>query len=237
MAPGAVVTATIANGPGNLTDWVGLFATGGPSANPLEWKYLNGSHTAPTTGQSGGGADVHDARDGGSYELRFFRNNTYTVLVTSATITAGPPSIALSATTVAPGAVVTATIANGPGNLTDWVGLFATGAPPTSAVDWKYLNGSRTAPTTGLSGATLTFTLPVTAGTYELRFFRNNTNTVLMTSATITVSPPSIALSATTVAPGAAVTATIANGPGNLTDWVGLFATGAPPTTPWNGSI
>ena len=36
MAPGAVVTATIANGPGNLTDWVGLFATGGPSANPLE---------------------------------------------------------------------------------------------------------------------------------------------------------------------------------------------------------
>ena len=166
----------------------------------------------------------------GTYQLRFFRNNTNTVLVTSATITVGPPSIALSATTVAPGAVVTATIANGPGNLTDWVGLFATGAQSKSALEWKYLNGTRTAPTSGLSGAALTFTLPVTANAYELRFFRNNAYTVLATSATISFGTPSIALSATTVAPGAAVTATIAFGPGNRNDWVALFATGAPVT-------
>ena len=35
----------------------------------------------------------------------------------------------------------------------------------------------------GASGAPLTFTMPLTPGTYELRFFQNNTYTVLATSA------------------------------------------------------
>ena len=88
---------------------------------------------------------------------------------------------------MAPGATVTATIANGPGNSPDWVGLFATGAPPARYLDWQYLNGTLTAPVPGLTGGTLTFTLPLTPGTYHVRFFLNNTYTVLATSATITV--------------------------------------------------
>ena len=52
---------------------------------------------------------------------------------------------------------------------------------------WKYLNGTQTAPAEGLSGAPLTFTMPATPGTYELRFFLNGSYTVLATSATITV--------------------------------------------------
>src|SRR6185503_19094980 len=154
-------------------------------------------------------------------------NNTYTVLATSVAIAVVLPSITPSATTVAPGAAVTATIANGPGTAGDWVALYATGAPPTALLQWQYLNGTHTAPTAGLSGATLTFTLPQTQGTYELRFMRNNTYTVLATSVPIAVVAPIITPSATSVLPGATVTATVANGPGTAGDWVALYATGA----------
>jgi hypothetical protein len=109
------------------------------------------------------------------------------VLATSVPITVGAPSITPSATTVAPGATVTATVANGPGNTRDWVGLLATGAPAANYLQWQYLNGTQTAPPSGLSGGTPTFTMPLTPGTYELRFFLNGSYTVLATSVPITV--------------------------------------------------
>jgi agmatine deiminase len=109
------------------------------------------------------------------------------VLATSVAITVVGASVTPSATSVAPGATVTATVANGPANAGDWVGLYATGAAVSAYLEWQYLNGTHTAPAVGVSGAPLTFTMPLTAGTYELRFFHDNTYTVLATSATITV--------------------------------------------------
>src|SRR6185295_12974493 len=116
------------------------------------------------------------------------------------------PNIALSATTVAASAPVTATIENGPGTAGDWVALSAEGASDGTYLDWKYLNGTQSRPATGVTGAAVPFTMPATPGTYNVRFFLNDSWTKLATSTTITVTaagPPSIALSATTVAPGA----------------------------------
>ena len=53
---------------------------------------------------------------------------------------------------------MTATLSGGPGNLTDWVGLYRIGAPDTEPTDWQYLSGTRTPPAAGLRSATLTFT-------------------------------------------------------------------------------
>jgi hypothetical protein len=231
---GAAFTATAANGPGNRMDWVGLFATGAPSANSLQWKYLNGTQTAPATGLTGGTPAFTMPDTAGTYQLRFFLNNTLTVLATSATVTVtagSAPTVTPSATTGTPGAPFTTTVANGPGHPLDWVGLFATGAPSANSLQWKYLNGTQTAPTTGLTGGTPAFTMPDTSGTYQLRFFLNNSLTVLATSATITVAAvgsPTVTPSATTGTVGAPFTATVANGPGHPMDWVGLYATGAP---------
>jgi len=184
------VTATIANGPANPKDWVALFTTGAPLASYVRAQYLNGTLTPPNPGLAGAALTFTLPLTPGTYVVRFFLNDSYTVLATSATITVAiPPSVTLSATTVAPGATVTATIANGPGNPMDWVALFATGAPPASYLRAQYLNGTLTPPDPGLSGGTLTFTLPVTPGTYHLRFFLNDSYTVLATSATITVTP------------------------------------------------
>ena len=113
------------------------------------------------------------------------------MLATSASITVAAPSIALSATTAVAGQSVTATIANGPANAWDWVGLYPTGATSATVnrLSYQYLNGLQTAPASGVSGASLSFALP-SAGTYELRFFRNNSLTVLATSGSITVQGP-----------------------------------------------
>ena len=95
--------------------------------------------------------------------------------------------MSLDTTTVAPGGTVTATIANGPGNTGDWVGVFASADTDSTYQDWKYLNGLKTKPGVGVTGANVSFTMPTTPGTYNVRFFFNDTTIKLATSATITV--------------------------------------------------
>src|SRR5438128_9808711 len=67
------------------------------------------------------------------------------------------PVVTVSPTIVVPGGVITVTIANGPGNPTDWVSLSSATAGDYSYLSWQYLNGSTTAPVLGLSTATLQF--------------------------------------------------------------------------------
>ena len=45
--PGSVITATVANGPGNPRDWAGLYPTGAANADYVAWQHLNGSETPP----------------------------------------------------------------------------------------------------------------------------------------------------------------------------------------------
>ena len=89
---------------------------------------------------------------------------------------------------------MTATVANGPANAADWVGLYRRGLPtPANRLAYQYLNGLRDAARQRRRvGPALTFTLPTTPGRTDVRFFRNNTFTVLATSDPITVLGPSI---------------------------------------------
>ena|SRR5579872_1263251 len=61
---------------------------------------------------------------------------------------------------VAAGSVVTLTISDGPGNTTDWVGLYAADAADANYLDWRYLSGSTVPPASGLSSATFEFPVP-----------------------------------------------------------------------------
>ena len=65
VAPGATVTATIANGPGNCWDWVGLYATGAPPAGYMRAEYLNSTLTRTGPGADRSDADLHVAADAG----------------------------------------------------------------------------------------------------------------------------------------------------------------------------
>ena len=157
-------------------------------ATYFHWQYLNGTQTRPETGVTGAAVTFTMPATPGTYNVRFFLNDSMTKLATSATITAtalAPPSIALSATTAVPGGTVTATVANGPGKAGDWVGLFSDNAPDATYVDWMYLNGTKTRPASGLTGAAVAFTMPATPGTYNVRLFLNDSTSKLATSPTI----------------------------------------------------
>ena len=94
-----------------------------------------------------------------------------------------PPSITVNGSSnavVAPGAKITVTVANGPGNPLDWVAIYPAGDTNNhDHLSWVYLNGTQTAPSTGVKSATVTMTAPNTNGSYEARFLAANTYTIL----------------------------------------------------------
>ena len=98
------------------------------------------------------------------------------------------PTISADRTTVSRGGQVKAIVAGGPGNRSDWVGLYRSAATDTQGgVDERYLNGSYSMPAAGLTSATVTFTAPSTPGTYNFRFFASNGYTRLAVSKSFTV--------------------------------------------------
>ena len=121
----------------------------------------------------------------------------------------GPVTLTVSATSVAPGASVTATLTNGLGGALDWLALASTSAPNTSYVTYTYVGS-------GVTTRTWTVTMPQTAGTYEFRYFPNDGYTPAAKSPVITIAtgpapvPVAASLSpAAATAGGAAFTLTV----------------------------
>jgi uncharacterized protein (DUF1800 family) len=111
---------------------------------------------------------------------------------------------------------------------TDWVGLFAPGAP--FEVWWVYTGGA--------TAGTVTLDAPASPGSYEARYLLEDGYVSVATSAPVSVGgsgppPPSqnysVTLTPASVAPGETLTITwTAPGGRSPRDWVGLFIPGAP---------
>ncbi|HUQ89813.1 MAG TPA: Calx-beta domain-containing protein [Vicinamibacterales bacterium] len=311
VAPGGTISFSVSGGPANRGDWVALSATSAPDSSYVQWMYLSGSGALPASGMAAASLQFTAPSTTGTYNIRFYADNTYQKLATSATITVAsqPPSppqptltiadvsisegnsgtaiatftvtlspvnasqsvtvnyatadgtatvansdyvatsgtltfapstgtqtfsvivngditsepnetfvvnlsgaanatigdaqaiatianddvpagpaVTLDTLTFAPGQAIVFKVWNGPANAMDWVGLHPAGAADAgSQQQWKYLNGSNTAPSAGIANATLQFTAPTMPGTYNIRFFANNGYTKLATSATFTV--------------------------------------------------
>ena len=104
----------------------------------------------------------------------------------------GAPTVrvngSLGAVTVDAGSTVAVQVSNGPGNISDWVMMVPAGAPAeTWGPQYFYLSGTRTRPSTGLRNATINFTAPA-SGTWEFRFYANDSWTLLASSSVMTVS-------------------------------------------------
>ncbi len=193
VQPGALIQFTVSGGPGSRTDWVTLSLESAADRGYLDWNYLNGQKTAPATARSGATLQFTAPATPGTYNIRFFADNRLTRLTTSATIVVGtPPStsgpaVTLTSSTVQRGAPIQLTVSGGPASRLDWVALSPASAPDNGYLDWRYLNGQKTAPAIGQGSATLQFTAPSTPGTYNLRFFADNRLNLLATSAIVVV--------------------------------------------------
>jgi len=213
-AVGGTITASVAHAPGWPGDFVALYDA---DDRIVQWQYLNGSLTPPA-------AALHDAAltfslpaTPGSYRARLL-NALFEVVASSGTLTATAPSITSeSSINHHTGTTLTVTIRNAPGTPFDWAGVYNAAG---TLVQWQHLNGSHTAPSAGLTSATLSFTLPPTPyfyfdipsdwlgsasivqaptfSIYTVKLF-NGTNRWVGTSDTATVAPacPSAAVLST----------------------------------------
>ena len=68
-------------------------------------------------------------------------------------------TLTVSASAVAPGGSVTATLTHGFGGADDWLAVARTDAADTSVLQWTYVGA-------GVTDRTWTVTMPETAGTY-----------------------------------------------------------------------
>ena len=200
--------------------------TGFVSSSVVQW---NGS-ARPTTFVSStqvqaaiGAADIAAA---GSATIAVFSPTPGGGLSNAASFTiTGPLTLTVSATSVAPGASVTATLSNGTGGPAAWLALASTSAPYTSYVTYVYVGN-------GVTNRTWTVAMPSTTGTYEFRYFPDNGYTPTAISPTITVSgppPPPPVLSS--LSPAAAT----AGGAGFTLTATGSSLTNAS-VVRWNGS-
>lgn len=100
-----------------------------------------------------------------------------------------PPSTSVgvnaSPTTVKPAGALTVTWSNitSP-TTTDWVALYAVGAPDSAVVAWKYTNGARS------GSATMTVPWGTSPGNFEVRLSANNSYQRLAKSGAVTIIAP-----------------------------------------------
>jgi len=146
-------------------------------------------------------------------------------------------TIGVSPGSIAPGGTVTATWSGiAAPRATDWIGLYASGAPPTAFIEWIYVSCSKS-PTAGRPAGSCSFVVPASlaGGSYELRLLANDGFTVLGTSAAFVVTGAStgasLSVTPASVARGGAVTATWSGiAAPRSRDWIGLYVPSAPPT-------
>jgi hypothetical protein len=196
---GSTITVSVVNGPGNTADWVMMVPAGSAPQTWGPYMYLNGTKTRPSMGMTSANLQFTAPTSGGSFEFRFYQNDSFTLLATSPVVTvtaqssSTAPSVAVNGTTgpvtVAAGSTIAVTVSNGPGNISDWVMMVPAGSPPQTWGDYKYLSGTRTRPASGMTTATINFTAPAGGGTFEFRFYQNDTFVLLATSSLVTVNP------------------------------------------------
>jgi len=165
-------------------NWVGVFEVGSSNTSYLAWTYA-----ATETGSA-----EFTLNTPGTYELRYFLNNGYTLLDTSSPITVTAPenddepttgtdsnqySLEPNQTVYQRGDTVRVTwdVPDGAGFFRNWIGLYEPGAADTAYIEYEYVD---------IFSRTETFDLDQ-IGTYEFRFFTNNSYNKVATSEEIIV--------------------------------------------------
>lgn len=152
--PNASIVATFANGPGNASDWIGVYPQGiTPSGSPqsLLWRYTNGTTSASGALKNGVVTFSNPQLAQGQYSAWLLANNGYSVLagpINFSVTTANTPQLILNRTTYSSSDTITASFSNGPGNAADWIGIYPRNEIPDgspASLMWRYTNGTNSA--------------------------------------------------------------------------------------------
>ena len=213
VAPGSAVTVTLTLGFGGGNDYLALARTDAPNTSYLLWTYVGAGVTNRTW-------TVTMPDTPGTYEFRLFVGNarraTSPPVTVDASLNPAPIATSLSPTSaMAQGTAFTLTV-NGSG--------FMAG----SVVRW---NGSNR-PTTFVSATQLQAAIAASdiaaEGTANVTVFTSAPGGGTSTAVAFTIRGlPALAVSATSVPGGSALTVTLTNGLGGNGDWFAFAAVGA----------
>ncbi|PSG91574.1 fibronectin type III domain-containing protein [Aurantibacter aestuarii] len=136
------------NGPGNNTDWIGLYKKGQTPGGPAStsWSYVNGN----TSGNLSLTIANNAANKNREYFVVFFENDTYTEVAPRKEFWFGDiPTLTSDFTEYNLGDPVNITYANSPFNTNDWIAIYKVGFEPGVGTNttWQYtdaINGTRT---------------------------------------------------------------------------------------------
>ena len=173
QAPSTVTLTSSVNpsGPGQLVTFTANItappATGTiefrDGATPIATVAVSGNSASMATSGLSSGVHPISAVYSGDVNISGSASDTLMQTVNSA-------PLSCPAGSVSPGATFMTTVTGGSSNR-DWVASYASGQPPTPVPPWQYVPLPRP--------RTLTVTVPVTAGTYQLRLYANDTFTLI----------------------------------------------------------
>jgi len=207
------VTATYTGGPGNQTDWVGVYRKGqvpGTSTSQA-YIYTNGQTAGTATFTNGFAAK-------GQYFAGFFANDGYTEITPRKNFYVGP-KVVLQATsdTYQVGGTVKINFSNGPNLVKDWIGIYKMGQTPgtnTSAM-YKYVT---------TAAGNLEFTgLP--KGYYFAQYFLEDGYTAIGEKVFFKVGDivTELWINKPVYTLGENITASWTDSPGIIKDWLGIY--------------
>jgi hypothetical protein len=161
--PGEEIVVTFSGFAGNAKDWIAVATVGSADNAYITYKFLEGKKS---------GSITLPAQGAGSYEVRGYFNNEYTVKVKT-TFKVIPPEVTAKVictkSVFAPTEDVVIDFSGFPGNAKDWIAIAKTGTADNSYTTYKFLEGKT-------SGRII---LPAqVAGNYEIRGYFNNEYTV-----------------------------------------------------------
>ncbi|MFN0247153.1 MAG: hypothetical protein ACKV2T_09595 [Kofleriaceae bacterium] len=208
------ITVSWSGTPGNANDWIAIAPDGSELSTVTTYVYTGG--TASGSHQFAGFAT------GGTFVVRAFLDNTYTLLAQSSSFTVagsgGSATVGADSPAYAAGAPVTVSWAGLPGGATDWVAIAPQGSPASTVARWAYTGGA--------ASGSVVMSAPAGGGAYVARAFPNDSYVVLAESAVFTVGLE-ITTDASTYALNVPIVVSWNNLPGNATDWVAIAPEGS----------
>ena len=215
VAPGTSVTMTLTNGYGGAQDWLALASSTAANSSYITFTYVGAGVTTRTW-------TLNMPTTPGTYEFRLFPNNSYTRAATSPSVTVSaainsvPAITSLSPVRASAGTAAFSLTVNGTG--------FTTG----SEVRWNGAPRTTTFVSATQVRAAITAADIAVPSTAQVTVFTPAPGGGTSAPASFTVAPPpTLTVSATTVAPGTPITVTLTNGLGGLYDWLSFAPIGA----------
>lgn len=224
----------------NPLDWVGIYNEG-ETPDPgnggvasITWFYINGTQdNSNTTVIPSGTLTFSVALPPGNYQVMLLCCDGYTVMASNVfSVEGAAPSELYANNYPFVGGTVSFTYSGGPGNSTDWIGIYDENAVPgtDASITYQYVTGAAGELTFDINGV-------LAAGTYKAYFFCCDIYTVLA-STTFTVyemTQPSLA-PVGILSQSGYNSFQFSGGTGSIYDWVGIYHQGDMPD-PGNGGV